>query len=234
MDNWLFHLANCFLAFGYIDIPLENGLLISRCSSTIGLIILCDWSVKVICSPLVFTWSVVMLIVNIGHTIHLFYTFRQVNFSSKSLERVYNRMFAPMGVNKLTFQRLSCPDNATIHRLEAGEAYSIQNLTKNDRLSLLISGRANVICNGNYLHPIEPLEFMDSPEFESNCHNSNEDKMNVSIIAAVPCRYISWERSNLEYHLIKETAFSYALSYLIARDITEKLFTMNKKVRSTH
>lgn len=129
------------LALGFIEFPLESGPLISRCALVIGLILHCDWSIKVICSPLVFTWNVVMLIVNIGHSIHLFYTLRQVNFYSKSLERVYNRMFAPMGISKLTFQRLSSDGLASVHRLEAGEAYSIQGLTKNDRLSLLISGR---------------------------------------------------------------------------------------------
>jgi hypothetical protein len=53
----------------------------------------------------------------------------------------------------------------------------------------------------------------------------------VSIIAATACRYLYWQRSSLEYLLVKETYFATVLTTLIARDITTKLYAMNKKVR---
>lgn len=36
-----------------------------------------------------------------------------------------------------------------------------------ERVSILISGRLQVTCEGVLLHYIQPCEFVDSPEFES-------------------------------------------------------------------
>lgn len=55
-----------------------------------------------------------------------------------------------------------------IMSLHAGEAYAMQNLTKTDRLALLLSGKVNVLSDHQFLHPILPCEFLDSPEFESS------------------------------------------------------------------
>jgi hypothetical protein len=55
--------------------------------------------------------------------------------------------------------------------------------------------------------------------------------LQVSIIAATSCRYLYWQRSSLEYLFVKETYLATVLTTLIARDITTKLYAMNKKVR---
>nr|CAD7412615.1 unnamed protein product [Timema poppensis] len=52
----------------------------------------------------------------------------------------------------------------------------------------------------------------------------------VSIIAATACRYLYWQRSALEYLFVKETYIATVLTTLIARDITTKLYAMNKKI----
>lgn len=53
----------------------------------------------------------------------------------------------------------------------------------------------------------------------------------MSIIAATSCRYLYWQRSSLEYLFVKETYLATVITTLIARDITTKLYAMNKKVR---
>lgn len=53
----------------------------------------------------------------------------------------------------------------------------MQNITKTDRLGLLLTGKANVLQDHQFLHPIGPCEFLDSPEFESR--GSSEDKFKV-------------------------------------------------------
>lgn len=63
--------------------------------------------------------------------------------------------------------------------LHAGEAYAMQNLTKTDRLALLLSGKVNVLQDHQFLHPILPCEFLDSPEFESRVNE--DDKFKVII-----------------------------------------------------
>jgi len=52
----------------------------------------------------------------------------------------------------------------------------------------------------------------------------------VSIVAASSCRYLYWQRSALEYLLVKETYLATVLTTLVARDIATKLYAMNNKV----
>ena len=82
-------------------------------------------------------------------------------------------------VSRLQFKRLVSPEFASIMSLHAGEAYAMQNLTRTDRLALLLSGKVNVLSDSNFLHPILPCEFLDSPEFESS-RASVDDKFKVN------------------------------------------------------
>lgn len=92
-------------------------------------------------------------------------------------------------------------DFAQIMSLHAGEAYAVQNLTRTDRLALLLSGKVsptatvsilygncrstvfqvNVLSDNQFLHPILPCEFLDSPEFESS-RNTVDDKFKACLI----------------------------------------------------
>ncbi|KAK3860435.1 hypothetical protein Pcinc_033514 [Petrolisthes cinctipes] len=86
----------------------------------------------------------------------------------------------------------------------------------------------NVMADNQFLHSINAMQFLDSPEFESS-RASLEDKFKVSIIAATSCRYVFWPRTSLEYLFVKESYLATVLSTLIARDITTKLYNMNQK-----
>ncbi|CAH2107416.1 unnamed protein product [Euphydryas editha] len=121
------------------------------------------------------------------------------------------------------------PDFAHVMSLHAGEAYAMQNLTKTDRLGLLLSGKVNVMSGHQFLHPILPCEFLDSPEFESS-RATIDEKFKVSIVAASSCRYVYWQRSSLEYLFVKEPYLACVVTTLIARDITTKLYAMNNKI----
>lgn len=87
----------------------------------------------------------------------------------------------------------------------------------------------NVLSDNQFLHPILPCEFLDSPEFESS-RSTVDDKFKVAIVAASSCRYLYWQRSALEYLFVKDTYIATVLTTLIARDITTKLYAMNSKI----
>ncbi|RZC39702.1 Popeye domain containing protein [Asbolus verrucosus] len=89
--------------------------------------------------------------------------------------------------------------------------------------------KVNVLSDNQFLHPILPCEFLDSPEFESS-RNTVDDKFKVSIVAASTCRYLYWQRSALEYLFVKDTYVATVLTTLIARDIATKLYAMNNKI----
>lgn len=81
-------------------------------------------------------------------------------------------------VSRLQFKKLVSEPFAQIISLHAGEVYAIQNITRTDRLALLLSGKINVFQDHQILHPIIPCEFLDSPEFESRVNEDDKFKVN--------------------------------------------------------
>lgn len=71
-------------------------------------------------------------------------------------------------VSRIQFKRLVGAEACQITTLHSGECYSIENMTKTDRLGLLLTGKVNVLNEKTFLHHIHPHEFLDSPEFESS------------------------------------------------------------------
>ncbi|KAK9694007.1 Popeye protein conserved region [Popillia japonica] len=224
----LFQLANMCFALAYASTCTKKGVLFMHCWLIIGLMLFSTWAWNVICAPDVFTWNFAFMILNMAQVFHILYQLRPVKFDPE-LEEVYHNLFEPFKISRLQFKRMVSSEFAQIMSLHAGEAYAVQNLTRTDRLGLLLSGKVNVLSDNQFLHPILPCEFLDSPEFESS-RNTVEDKFKVSIVAASTCRYLYWQRTALEYLFVKETYIGTVLTTLIARDITTKLYAMNNKI----
>ncbi|KAG8231352.1 hypothetical protein J437_LFUL012262 [Ladona fulva] len=148
-----------------------------------------------------------------------------------NLNLIYVENYLPgmIPVSRLLFKKMVSPEFAQVMSLHAGEAYAMQNLTRTDRLGLLLTGKVNVLAGQQFLHHIHACEFLDSPEFESS-RATTEDKFKVSIMAGTSCRYLCWQRSALEYLLVKETHLATVLATLVARDIATKLYAMNSKI----
>ncbi|XP_021936870.1 popeye domain-containing protein 3-like isoform X3 [Zootermopsis nevadensis] len=193
-----------------------------------GFMLFSFWAWNIICAPDIFSWNFTFMLLNMGQLVYIIYQRRPVKFDPE-LEEAYQTLFHPFKVSRLLFKKMVGSDFAQIMSLHAGEAYAMQNLTRTDRLGLLLSGKVNVMSDHQFLHPIMPCEFMDSPEFESS-RATTDDKFKVSIIAATSCRYLYWQRSSLEYLFVKETYLATVITTLIARDITTKLYAMNKKI----
>nr|CAH7751014.1 unnamed protein product [Callosobruchus chinensis] len=168
------------------------------------------------------------MLMNMAQVFHILYQLRPVKFDPE-LEEAYHTLFEPFKLTRLQFKRMVSSDFAQIMSLHAGEAYAVQNLTRTDRLGLLLSGKVNVLSDNQFLHPILPCEFLDSPEFESS-RNTVDDKFKVSIVACSTCRYLYWQRSALEYLFVKDTYIATVLTTIIARDIATKLYAMNNKI----
>ncbi|XP_063220184.1 popeye domain-containing protein 3-like [Bacillus rossius redtenbacheri] len=233
-DSWrepqhiLFQLANAFFVISYAAPNNSQGILFMHASLIIGFMLFSFWAWNIICAPDVFSWNFTFMFLNMGQLVYIIYQMRPVKFDPE-LEEAYQTLFYPFKVSRLQFKRMVSPEFAQIMSLHAGEAYAMQDVTSTDRLGLLLSGKVNVMSDHQFLHPIIPCEFLDSPEFESS-RATTEDKFKVSIIAATSCRYLSWQRSSLEYMFVKETYIATVLTTLIARDITIKLYAMNKKI----
>ncbi|XP_050422450.1 popeye domain-containing protein 3-like isoform X2 [Adelges cooleyi] len=226
-QHWMFQLANALFFVSYSMPTSYYGILCMHSTLIAGFLILITWAWRVVCSPDLLAWNFCFLFINILQLIYLIYQRRPIYFNPE-LEQIYRNMFKPFNVTRIQFKKLVSEQFSQVMTLHVGEAYAMQNLTKTDRLGLLLSGRANVLQDQQLLHPIGPCEFLDSPEFESR--GSSEDKFKVSVIAATTCRYIFWQRSSLEYLFVKETYLATVLATLVAKDITIKLYLMNNKI----
>lgn len=88
-----------------------------------------------------FTWSVAFAFLNTFNTVKLLIQKKEVTFSVGLLNDAYSTIFEPMALSKNHIKKLFGPELAKIVYLEKGEAYAIENSTKADKLSLLLTGR---------------------------------------------------------------------------------------------
>ncbi|KAL0266446.1 UNVERIFIED_CONTAM: hypothetical protein PYX00_008979 [Menopon gallinae] len=233
-DSWrdaqhvLYQLANVCFLISYSAPSNRIGLVVMHSVLVLGFMLSTGWAWNVVCAPDVFFWNLSFMSLNLLQLFYVVYLMRPVKFNPE-LEDAYHTLFQPFKISRLTFKKLVSAEFAQIVSLHAGEAYAMQNLTRTDRLGLLLTGKVNVLSDHQFLHPILPCEFLDSPEFESSRANVDE-KFKVSIIAATACRYLYWQRSSLEYLFVKETYLATVVTTLIAKDIATKLYAMNNKI----
>nr|CAH7748583.1 unnamed protein product [Callosobruchus chinensis] len=227
-QHTLYQLANFCFVLAYSSTCSKRGVLFMHSWLILGLMLFSTWAWNIICAPDVFTWNFAFMLMNMAQVFHILYQLRPVKFDPE-LEEAYHTLFEPFKLTRLQFKRMVSSDFAQIMSLHAGEAYAVQNLTRTDRLGLLLSGKVNVLSDNQFLHPILPCEFLDSPEFESS-RNTVDDKFKVSIVACSTCRYLYWQRSALEYLFVKDTYIATVLTTIIARDIATKLYAMNNKI----
>ncbi|XP_009697266.1 PREDICTED: blood vessel epicardial substance [Cariama cristata] len=144
----------------------------------------------------------------------------------KELSSLYKRTFEPLHVPPELFQRLT-GQFCNIQTLKTGQAYAAEDKTSvDDRLSILLKGKMKVSYRGHFLHNIYPCAFIDSPEFRSTQMNRGE-KFQVTIIADDNCKFLCWSRERLTYFLESEPFLYEIFKYLIGKDITNKLYSLN-------
>ncbi|MEQ2238450.1 hypothetical protein ILYODFUR_033180 [Ilyodon furcidens] len=170
-------------------------------------------------------WNVVFLVVNFMHLFFLLYKRRPIKID-RELRSVYKRMFEPLHVQEALFQRLT-GQFCTIQTVKKGQAYAAEDKTSVDeRLSILLKGKMKVSYRGHFLHNIYTNSFIDSPEFRSTEMHRGE-KFQVTIVAEENCKFLCWSRERLTYFLESDTFLNEVFKYLIGKDITNKLYSLN-------
>uniref|UniRef100_A0A3Q3VPM2 POPDC1-3 domain-containing protein n=1 Tax=Mola mola TaxID=94237 RepID=A0A3Q3VPM2_MOLML len=224
--HFIFHLGNLSLLLGLI-IPTILGLhtivlrllLITGCGLSIA------WAALYRCNLDVIVWNVVLLVVNFLHLFFLLFTCRPIKID-RELRLIYKRMFEPLHVEEDLFQRLT-GQFCTIQTLKKGQVYAAEDKTSVDeRLSVLLKGKMKVSYRGHFLHNIYTNSFIDSPEFRSTEMHRGE-KFQVTIMAEENCKVLCWSRERLTYFLESDTFLNEVFKYLIGKDITNKLYSLN-------
>ncbi|XP_037130006.1 blood vessel epicardial substance [Syngnathus acus] len=222
----LFQLGNMSLLLGLV-IPTTLGLhmILLRLLLVTGCGFFIAWATLYRCNMDVMVWNVVFLVVNFMHLMFLLYKRRPIKID-RDLRSVYKRMFEPLRVNEALFRRLT-GQFCTIKILTKGEAYAVEDKTSVDeRLSILLKGKMKVSYRGHFLHNIYSNAFIDSPEFRSTLMHRGE-KFQVTIVAEEDCKLLCWFRERLTYFLESDTFLNEVFRYLIGKDITNKLYSLN-------
>ena len=134
----LFQMANiCFI----LSYSIPNGkycILFMHSLLTLGCFLVSTWAWNLVCDSSLFGWYFTFMVINLGQTFYLLYCLRQIKFP-KELDEIYETLFEPIMVSRALFKKLASIGQIMI--LHAGEAYAMENLTRTDRLGLLISGK---------------------------------------------------------------------------------------------
>ncbi|XP_053566561.1 popeye domain-containing protein 3 [Bombina bombina] len=227
-EGSIYHLASIFFVFGCMGGSGFVGLLYVYIFFALSFLCTCIWAWLDVCAADVFSWNFIILSICIIQIIHLAYQLRSVTFD-KEFQEVYNSVFQPLGISLTVFRKIISYCNAEVVNLEREHCYAVQGKTPIDKLSMLVSGRIRVTVDGEFLHYIFPLQFLDSPEWDS-LRPSEEGLFQVTLTAETKCRYITWRRKKLYLLFAKHRFISRLFSMLIRGDIAEKLYALNEKV----
>ncbi|KAG7235510.1 hypothetical protein INR49_002646 [Caranx melampygus] len=222
----LFHLGNLSLLLGLlIPTTLALHMILLRLFLVTGCGLMISWATLYRCNLDVMVWNVVFLVVNFMHFFFLLFKRRPIKID-RELRSVYKRMFEPLHVKEALFQRLT-GQFCTIQTLKKGQAYAAEDKTSVDeRLSILLKGKMKVSYRGHFLHNIYTNAFIDSPEFRSTEMHRGE-KFQVTIMAEENCKFLCWSRERLTFFLESDTFLNEVFRYLIGKDITNKLYSLN-------
>ncbi|XP_068425350.1 blood vessel epicardial substance [Clinocottus analis] len=222
----LFHLGSLSLLLGLVT-PTTLGLhmILLRLLLMTGCGFFIVWATLYRCNLDVMVWNVVFLVVNFMHLFFLLYKRRPIKID-RELRSVYKRMFEPLHVQETLFQRLT-GQFCTIQTIKKGQVYAAEDKTSVDeRLSILLKGKMKVSYRSHFLHNIYTNSFIDSPEFRSTEMHRGE-KFQVTIMAEENCKFLCWSRERLTYFLESDTFLNEVFRYLIGKDITNKLYSLN-------
>jgi len=228
INHVYFQLANSFLLLSYFAPAGLYGLLYLRLMLAIGCFFFALWGWVVLCAFDTFLWNAFFTLINIVHGIVVLFSLRPVRFD-KQVEEVYKCIFQPLKVSKQQFKKVvNCMKS--IRPLKKGEFFAVEKQTRVETLSLLLSGRMLVMENGQTLHVLSPMQFLDSPEWFGV---ASEDIFTVSIRASDESRVLLWHRDKLKLILLSDAFLQAVFDHILGRDVVRKLTQMKEQINDS-
>ncbi|NXF36430.1 POPD3 protein, partial [Nyctibius bracteatus] len=227
-EGSIYHLASILFVVGFMGGSGFFGLL--YVFSLLGLGFLCSsvWAWLDVCAADIFSWNFILFVICFVQFIYVTYQVRSVSFD-REFQELYSALFQPLGISLTVYRKIVLCCDAEVVTLEKEHCYAMQGKTPIDKLSLLVSGRIRVTVDGEFLHYIFPLQFLDSPEWDS-LRPTEEGIFQVTLTAETDCRYVAWRRKKLYLLFAKHRFISRLFSILIGSDIAEKLYALNDRV----
>lgn len=222
-NHILFQVANAFLFLSCLAPFGIHGLLYLRTCLMIGSLFFALWAWIILCAFDTLVWNAIFTVINFIHIIIILYVLRPVRLS-KDVEAVYQELFQPLRVTRSQFQKaIRCMRE--IKHLKPREPYCVENVTKVERLSLVLTGRLVVSQHGHALHIVDSRQFLDSPEWFGVCSN---DHYQVSITALEECRLLIWHRDKLKLTISNDQFLQAVFDNILGKDVVKKLLLVSE------
>ncbi|CAN7989958.1 unnamed protein product [Ixodes pacificus] len=225
-SSWLptnhvyFHIANVFLLLSYLTPKGPYGLLYLRAVIGAGSFLFALWATVVLCAFDTFLWNSLFTLINLVHGLVLVYGLRPVSLPGE-LGAVFEVLFQPLGVTRRQFQIIATLVEGT-QELSPGQKLTVEKVTQNGRLSLVVSGSLLASENRRPLQVVGKYEFLESSEwFEAPESNQYQ----VTATAMGTCKVFVWKREPLRKAVSRDFYLKAAFENILAKDMARKLHT---------
>ena len=225
-NHVIFQMANVFFLMAFLATNSLYGMLYLRSCLAVASILFSIWGWIYLCQSDVILWNTIFATINAIHFVsiirklHLFVKF------PKDVERVYRDLFQPMRVSRIAFKTLFLC-RKEIQTIKTKEIYAIEGRTRDDKLTLLLSGKVAVIQRGQRLHELDSQQFLDSHQWFGFGFNKTYQ---VSIVALEESRLLVWNRDKLKLSISSDPYLQTVLDNILGKDVVKKLLLVTDSV----
>ncbi|XP_064628543.1 blood vessel epicardial substance-like [Lineus longissimus] len=226
----LFQLAHlCFAVSFLAPNTYKYQVVFLRSLVALGNVLQFFWASMVTCFIDVLGWHMGFLFANLGYLILLGYNMYPEKIHP-ALEPYFVHLKA-FNVDRTTFKEFTSVGDVVT--LTKGAIYATEHESVcKEKLSVLLHGRMKVTCKGVFLHFIEPMQFLDSPEYEACPPTSKEThSFQVTIYAMEDSKLLTWSPKQFHQYLRTNPFIDALLTNLMGKDITVKLYQLQEMLR---
>ncbi|KAG0422701.1 hypothetical protein HPB47_001492 [Ixodes persulcatus] len=218
INHYLFQTANFFLLLSYLIPGGPYALLQLRVVIGLGSFFFALWGYVILCAFDTLVWNALFTLINLVHICVLVRGMQRVSFTTE-LEAVFEDLFRPLGVMRHQFQGVAACVGET-RELGDREVFAVQKVSRNDNLSLVVSGNLLVTENQRPLQQVGKYEFLESPEWFVV---PESDLYQVTATALGACKVVVWKRETLRMALGEDSHLKAAFDELVGKAVARKL-----------
>ncbi|EEC05993.1 Popeye domain-containing protein, putative [Ixodes scapularis] len=146
-----------------------------------------------------------------------------VSFSAE-LETVFEDLFRPLGLTRHQFRGIADSVRGT-RDLSKRDQLVVEKVSRNDNLSLVVSGDLLVSRKRRPVEMVGKYEFLESPDWFDV---PESDLYQVTATALGACRVVVWKRETLKVAVGDDSFLKSVFNNLVGKDLARKFYTAKK------
>ncbi|XP_040069197.2 blood vessel epicardial substance-A-like [Ixodes scapularis] len=222
-NHILFQIANLFLLLSYVTPGGPYTLLYLRVVIGLGSFFYALWGYVILCAFDTLLWNALFALINLVHIIVLVRGLQPVSFSAE-LETVFEDLFRPLGVTRHQFRGIADSVRGT-RDLSKRDQLVVEKVSRNDNLSLVVSGDLLVSRKRRPVEMVGKYEFLESSDWFDV---PESDLYQVTATALGACRVVVWKRETLKVAVGDDPFLKSVFNNLVGKDLARKFYAAKK------